>query len=69
MNDTDVNNLRYLVVTSPNPDELSLAVSDLLAQGWQLHGDLKLQAMADVSSPTFARLVYIQAVWREVVNA
>jgi hypothetical protein len=56
--------LRYVILTEQSPDKLALAVSALLGEGWQLHGELKLQVMADGASLTFASVVYIQVMWR-----
>ena len=56
--------LRYVILTEKSPDKLSLAVGALLDEGWQLHGELKLQVMADGTSLTFASVIYIQAMWR-----
>lgn len=56
--------LRYVILADKNPGELSLAVSALLDKGWRLHGELKLQVMADGASITLVGLVYIQAMWR-----
>lgn len=65
MSDEEIrDSLRYVILTEKNPDKLSLTVSELIHEGWQLHGELKLQSMADVGSLTFASLVYIQAMWR-----
>jgi hypothetical protein len=56
--------LRYVILADKSPDKLSLAASALLDEGWQLHGELKLQVMADGASLTFASVIYIQAMWR-----
>lgn len=57
--------LRYIVVTDKDPDSLSVSVSQLMVLGWKLHGELKLQPLADTSALTFARLYYMQALYRE----
>ena len=60
----DPNQLRYVILADKDPSVLSEVVSDLIHKGWQLHGDLKLQVIAEPSSITFAQLVYIQAMWK-----
>lgn len=60
------NELAYGILVNKDPDILSRVVSVLMRDGWKLHGELKLQTIADDSSLTFARLVYIQAMYREV---
>jgi hypothetical protein len=56
--------LRYLIVGGTDPEQVSWAVSELMNVGWELHGDLKLQPVADAAALTFSRLTYIQALKR-----
>jgi hypothetical protein len=55
---------RYLIVGGTDPEQVSWAVSELMGDGWELHGDLKLQPVADAAALTFSRLTYIQALKR-----
>lgn len=58
--------LYYKILADTDPDALARRVTLYLSQlaGWKVHGDLKLQAVADPTSPTMSRLTYVQAIYR-----
>lgn len=52
---------RYIILTHYDAEVFCRMVSRLMGEGWTLHGDLKLQVVADLTSATLARLTYVQA--------
>jgi hypothetical protein len=54
----------FLVLSSTNLINLCLVGSELVKQGYVPHSNFIATPVADVSSPTFTRLAYIQAFYK-----